>query len=119
MPLAHKEEIPDVDSDIVRLGPNIYYNEDEEKWAVVDVYKDSMVVDVVNNKSETAYVSIKHAPATTGDPVFTEIFKVEFGGGTPSLVLGDWRFEVNGTTMSVEYQSAVDVWTTVASWTYS
>jgi hypothetical protein len=88
MPYTRKEEFPDVNSDITRMGPNIYWKEEEFRWDTIDHNKDTTVVDIVSNLDGTGYVSIKHAPATTGTPVFTELARLHSDTGDLELFKG-------------------------------
>jgi hypothetical protein len=88
MPYARKEEFPDVSSDTTRMGPNIYWSRTEYRWDTLDHNKDTTVVDIVSNLDGTGYVSIKHAPATTGEPEFTEIARLRTDNGDLELYLG-------------------------------
>jgi hypothetical protein len=85
MPYIRKEEFPDVNSDITRMGPNIYWKEEEFRWDTIDHNKDTTVIDIVNNLDGTGYVSIKHAPATTGTPEFTKLARFPINVVTKTL----------------------------------
>ena len=80
MPISQRNEHPDVSSDTNRLSANVYWNAKLHRWDTLDKNKDSFVIDIVNNFAEEGYVSFKRASATTGEPVFTELFKIDHEG---------------------------------------
>jgi len=113
MPVSPKNEQPDVSSDLQRLSINVYWNADLARWDTVDKNKDSFVVDIINDLSETGYISFKRAPATAGEPIFAEVFKVdkdgnaivagytEWGPGVPGAV-GKFRIIVTGGKLEIQ-----------------
>ena len=75
-----KREFPDASSDIDRIGPNVFWNGQLARWDTIDKNKDTFVIDIINNYSKEGYISIKRAPATAGEPSFTELFKMDSNG---------------------------------------
>ena len=49
-------------------------------YEMIHVDRDAWMMEIVNNFAEEGYVSIKRASATTGEPVFTELFKIDHEG---------------------------------------
>ena len=80
MPISQRNEHPDVSSVTNKLSANVYWNAALHRWDTLDKNKDSFVIDIVNNFDEDGYVSVKIAPATTGEPVFTTLFHFDKDG---------------------------------------
>jgi len=92
MPISQRNEHPDVSSDTNRLSSNVFWNEKLHRWDTIDKNKDSFVIDIVNDLDEAGYMSIKRAPATTGEPSFTALFHIDKDG---NQYMGDP--DTNGT----------------------
>jgi len=76
MPYTRRENYPEDGTDTIRIGPNVYWNESLYRFDTLDHNKDVFVIDIIGSLDGDGYISIKHAPATTGEPDFTELIKI-------------------------------------------
>jgi hypothetical protein len=68
------------DGDYLYLSQNAWQDETTLLWSRTDTSKDAYFIEFFNNTAEEGYISIKRAPAGTGNITWTEMFRFNFDG---------------------------------------